>query len=491
MKIRSIMKKRRILLIALVAILTVHMAYAQKTARASKDRVNIVMFIADDLAFSDIGPYGNQIVRTPNLDGLANESLLFKQAFASSPTCAPSRSSIYSGLLPFRHGAHGNHTGVKEGTQSLVQYLQPLGYRVAIAGKYHVGPEDIFAFERVSKTNVPEPGFEKNPGLNWNLNMGPVDEWLSKRKKNDPFLLIVADHSPHVIWPEHPEYDPDEVDIPSWHIDTKDTRKSRARYYTDITKMDGNLGKLLQSLEKHKLSDNTIVVFTADQGPQWPFGKWTLYDYGIHAPLIVRWPGVVKGGSQTEALTSLVDLLPTFVEVAGGKAPENIDGQSFLPTLLGKSDSHREIVFASHTGDKLMNRAPERMLRTSRYKYILNLAPEILYTTHMDKAKDHDGGREYWDSWREKSFKDEHAAAVLWRYHNRPPEELYDLAKDPSETVNLAADPMYKDVMADFRRQMETFRESQGDFETGPEKVEAPSGNAKPQKPVAPYVFRE
>lgn len=463
-------------------------AFAQGSGRAKKDRVNIVLFIADDLACNDIGPYGNKVVRTPNLDQLAKESLLFKQAFAASPTCAPSRSSIYSGLLPFRHGAHGNHSGVKAGTKSLVQYLQPLGYSVAIAGKYHVGPEDIFAFERVSKTNVPEPGFENKPGLNWDLNMGPVDEWLSNQKKNKPFLLVVADHSPHVIWPENADYNPSEVDIPSWHIDTEDTRKSRARYYTDITKMDSNVGKLLQSLEKNGLDDNTIVVFTADQGPQWPFGKWSLYDYGIKSPLIVRWPGKVNGNSQTESLTSLVDLLPTFMEIAGGQAPEDIDGKSFLPLLQGNQQSHREMVFASHTGDRLMNRAPMRMLRTKQYKYILNLAPEILYTTHMDKAKDHDGGREYWDSWRESSFSDEHASAVLWRYHNRPPEELYDISADPEEKKNLAADPEFERVLQDFRKQMEVIRKNQGDFETGPEK-ESPVENGAKQKPVAPYVF--
>ena len=455
--------------------------------QAAGKKPNIILFIADDLGTNDIGPYGNKIVLTPNLNRLAGESLLFTHAYASSPTCGPSRSSLFSGLMPFRHGAHGNHSGVKAGTKSLAHYLQPLGYRVAIAGKLHVGPEEVFPFEHVSHTNVPEPGHEKKPGLNYDLVMDPVDKWLAAQSKSEPFLLIVADHSPHVVWPEKATYSPDQVNIPAQHIDTENTRKSRARYYTDITKMDTNLGKLLQSLAQNNLSENTIVVFTADQGPQWPFAKWSLYEYGIQTPLMVRWPGQVKANQRTNALVSLVDLAPTFVKIAGGKAPEQIDGQSFLPVIKGKQDKHREMIFATHTGDKLMNRAPARMLRTQRYKYILNLAPEIPYTTHMDKAKDHDGGREYWDSWEQKAQTDKAAAAVLERYHHHPAEELYDLESDPTERNNLAADLKYTTMLQDFRNKLATWRKDQGDFETGPEQ-NSPEP-AKGGKPVAPYVF--
>lgn len=478
-----------ILTVLLLAIL-VPATQAQHSSRLKK-KPNIILFIADDLAMEDIGPYDNEVVRTPHLDRFSGESLLFRSAFASSPTCGPSRSSIFTGLLPFRHGAHGNHSGVREGTKSMVHYLQPLGYRVAIAGKYHVGPEDLFPFERVSHTNVPEPGFEEKPALRYDLNMTPVDQWLSEQKKNKPFMLVVADHSPHVIWPEDTEYDPKAVNIPARHIDTEETRRARARYYTDITKMDANVGKLLRSLDQHGLADNTIVIFTSDQGPQWAFGKWSLYDYGIQVPLLVRWPGQLKGGSETSALVSLADLLPTFIEMAGGDTPSEFDGKSFLPVLKNKQEEHHDVVFASHTGDGNMNRSPARMLRTKRYKYILNLAPEILYTTHMDRSKNHKGGQEYWESWKAKSFTDEHAAAVLWRYHNRPKEELYDIEADPQELHNLAADPEFAGMLNDFRAQLTSWRKQQGDAETGPEdlskKQEQQKGNR--QKPIAPYVF--
>lgn len=460
---------------------------AQKHGKAAKQPFNIVLYIADDLAANDIGPYGSKVVRTPNLDQFSKESLLFTRAFAASPTCSPSRSTIFTGLMPVRHGAHGNHGGVKEGTSSIVQYLQPLGYHVAIAGKLHIGPESVFPFERIANTNVAEPGHEKNPGLNWDLNLGPVDQWLSQQKKNKPFMLVVADHSPHVVWPEKAEYDPKEVDIPAKHIDTKETRASRARYYTDITKMDNNFGKMIHFLDQYGLSNNTIVLFISDQGPQWPFAKWSLYEDGVHTPLMVRWPGTVAAGTKTDAMVSLADLVPTLMQAAGGKVPEGIDGLSFLPVLKGEKSTHRDVVFATHTGDGMMNRSPARMLRTSQYKYILNLAPEILYTTHMDRAKDHDGGREYWDSWRAASFTNPHAAAVLWRYHNHPKEELYDLQVDSLELHNLSADPAYAKMLEDFRAQLAEWRKGQDDYFDGPEEIK--EGEKKPGKPIAPYVF--
>jgi arylsulfatase A-like enzyme len=470
--------------------LFVLMGLAAAIVAAEAAPPNIVLFVADDLGANDIGPYGNRVVRTPNLDGLAGDSLLFRQAFAASPTCSPSRASLYSGLLPFRNGAHANHAGVKPGVRTLPAYLEPLGYKAAIAGKFHVGPMNAFPFQLIHGSDVPEPGHAGDGVLWTDLNMEPVDEWISDAAKGqEPFLLVVADHSPHVNWPESAEYDPATVDVPTIHIDTAETRQARARYYTDVSKMDRNVGKLLASLERNGLSENTVVIFTADQGPQWAFGKWNLYDYGTQAPLLIRWPGVAAKGAETDALVSLVDVLPTVVEMAGGTPPqrgEEVDGVSLLPLIRGEVSQLREAVFASHTGDGTMNQTPMRMIRTSRYKYILNIAPEITYTTHMDKSGVVGSGEEYWPSWRRRSFEDQAAAAVLWRYHNRPAEELYDIRHDPKETRNLAADPHYQTLLQDLRSRVAAWRKEQGDQETGVF-VSPPRDPKAP--PIAPYIF--
>jgi uncharacterized sulfatase len=447
-------------------------------------RPNVVLFIGDDLTATDIGPYGNRVVRTPHLDTLARQSVRFTRAFAGSPTCTPSRGVMYTGLMPFRNGAHANHTPARPATRSIVQHLQPLGYRVALAGKLHIGPREVFPFEYVPESNRPEPGHEKDGVLYTDLDVGAVDRWLGALGADRPFALVVADHSPHVIWPERAEYAAARVDVPANHVDTPEYRASRARYYTDVSKMDRNVGLLLASLRRRGLLERTVFVFTADQGAQLPFAKWGLYDAGIQAPLLVRWPGVARGGRTSDALVSLADLLPTFLTAAGAEVPRDLDGRSLAPLLRGETATHHDAVFAAHTGDRDFNRAPMRMLRTARYKYIRNLAPDERYTTHMDRAKDHDGGREYWDSWVERSFREEHAAATLWRYHTRPAEELYDVQADPHETRNLAGRPEHARRLAELRQRLATWRAAQGDTVTGPE----PREGDRPAPGGAPYL---
>jgi N-sulfoglucosamine sulfohydrolase len=438
-------------------------AASTQTKQRSGARPNVVLFVADDLGVGDTGPYGNKQVRTPNLDRLAARSIRFDRAFAGSPTCVPSRAVLYTGLMPFRNGAHPNHSRSRDGVKSLAHYFQQLGYATSQAGKRHFNPPSVFPFEIIKNSEAPEPGFESKPALRLDLNTAPVDRWLAGADKTRPFFLIVADHSPHVVWPDKAEYRVEDIVTPPNHIDTPDTRRARARYYTDITKMDRNLGSVLASLDRYGLAENTIFIFTSDQGAQWPFAKWTVYDAGIRVPLLIRWPGVITPGSATDAMVSLADIVPTFIEAAGGKAPEGLDGQSFLKVLRDSAQSHRENIFATHTGDREWNRNPARCIRTARYKLILNLAPEITYTTHIDLAKDHDGGREYWPSWEAEAKTDRRALAVIDRYRNHPREEFYDLLTDPYEVHNLIGDQKYADIIADLRAKLAEWRKGQGD----------------------------
>ncbi len=445
------------------------------SAQAHDPRPNLVLFVADDHLCTDCGAYGSRDVRTPNLDRLASEGLLFRLAFAGSPTCMPSRAVLFTGLMPFRNGAHANNLAgqsqCREGVRSLPHYLKELGYRVAQAGKTHFAPAPVFPFERVKDSEVPEPGFENNRGLHMDLNPQAVDDWLGRISRDQPFCLVVCDHSPHVIWPARASYDPAKITVPPNHIDTPELRASRARYYTDVTKVDTNVGRVLASLEKHGFATNTVFIYTSDQGAQWPFAKWGLYDQGIHVPFIVRWPGRIPAATFTDAMISLADVLPTFIEIAGGRPPEFLDGRSFLPVLEGRARQHRDLIFATHSQDGyVMNTSPMRCVRTTRYKYILNLAPENEYTTHMDKAKDHDGGREYWDSWVQQAQTDPRAVAILKRYHWRPKEELYDVLNDPYELHNLAENPDHADIKAELSRQLAEWRRRQHDTKTGPER---------------------
>jgi arylsulfatase A-like enzyme len=419
-------------------------------------RPDIVLFIADDLTWHDIGPYDATDVRTPHLDRLAQDSLKYDQAFAASPTCTPSRSSLYTGLYPIRNGAHANHSFVREGVKTLPVYLEPLGYRCVLAGKTHIGPRRLFPFEYLKDSNVMPPG--KTSVLWTDLGVDAIDKLLATHDRRQPLCLIVAAHSPHTIWPESDGYDPNQLKLPPYLLDTPETRRARAKYYADVTKLDKEVGQVRESLARHGYSD-ALFIFTSDQGAQWPFSKWNLYDAGIKVPLIAHWPGKTKVGT-TRAMVSLVDLLPTMIEAAGGTTPADVDGRSFLKVLTNQSDTHRDEIFAAHTGDKNMNQAPMRCVRTERFKYIQNLAPEIKYTTHVSKGQD---AGIYWSSWVKLAQTDAEAAKVVERYEHRAAEELYDVQSDPFEMNNLAPDSVHAGRLAQMRKKVNAWRLRQGE----------------------------
>lgn len=433
---------------------------AQSTGDTGSGRPHIVLFLADDHSWYDSGPYGAKDVRTPNLDRLAREGMRFDAAFAASPTCTPSRSAIYTGLFPFRNGAHANHSLVRDGIRTLPARMKALGYRVVLAGKTHIGPRPAFPFEYLAGSNVMPPG--KDHVLRTDLNTAAVDRLLAAHDRTEPLCLLVCSHSPHVYWPENDGYDRAALTLPPNLLDTPETREALARYYTDVTWMDAQLGEVLASLERHGYSDGTLFFYTSDHGAQWPFAKWNLYDAGSRVPLLVRWAGKVQPGSVAGAMVSLVDLLPTMVHAAGAPAPGELDGRSFLAVLFGTASRHRQEVFASHTGDGTMNRSPMRSIRTGRYKLILNLAPETPYKTHISEGVSSDG-RTYWESWLELATRDERAAQLVRKFRRRPREELYDVVGDPYEQHNLAVNPTRRQLLSDLRQKLKQWRLLQGE----------------------------
>lgn len=450
----SVRISRRRLLVA-AAVVALGVAAAPAAARPP----HIVLFIADDLGWRDISPYGNPDVRTPNLAKLAREGTRFEQAFAASPTCAPSRSALLTGLYPMRNGAHANHSIIADGIRTLPTAMQSLGYRTVIAGKTHFGPRASFPFEYLAGSNVSPPG--KPEVLYTDLGTAAIDRMLATHDQSRPLFLVVAAHSPHVYWPENRGYRARSLHVTPDLVDTPETRTALTRYYTDVTQLDDEVGTVRASLAKHGYRD-TLFIFTSDQGAQFPGGKWSLYDAGIRVPLIASWPGHVANGQVSPAMVSLVGLMPTLAEAAGGRAPDGLDGRSFLPALTGGQPNHLTYVHAAHTGDANMNRAPMRMIRTERYKLIVNLRPDIRYQTHIDAGKSIDG-KSYWDSWVARAEHDPRAAALIRRYRVKPPEELYDLERDPFELTNRADDPAMRAVKADLRRRLDAWRVAQGE----------------------------
>lgn len=400
---------------------------------------NLVLFLADDHGYFDSPVYGDPTVRTPTLERLAKEGTVFTHAFSGAAICIPSRAIIASGLCSWRNGATANGKQMHAGIKTLPSYLKEQGYATAHFGKSHFLPAASYQDWQAVPSEIKGEGT-----LNNDLDPAAVETWLANRpNKSQPICLIVCCHSPHVTWRENDGYDPAQLKLPASSIDTPETRQMRARYYSDITKMDTQLAAVYASVQKH-LPQNTLFLYTSDNGAQWPFAKWNLYDAGIRLPMIAVWPGRTRAKARTSAMVSFTDILPTFIEAAGGAAPAQIDGRSFLKVLTGQTNRHRTEIYASHTADNngQMNCYPMRAVHDGRFKYIRNLKPEFAYHTHIDRGVARDG-RTLWDSWLAAAKSNPQAAVTVKRYHQRPAEELYDTQADPHELHNLAADPRH------------------------------------------------
>jgi N-sulfoglucosamine sulfohydrolase len=446
---------RKYLFVAAILLVLVCVRETRAWANSTSQRPNIVVFLADDLGKLDCAPYGSKDIRTPNMQRLAEQGMLFSRAYVASPSCAPSRAALLTGLMPAQNKAEANHSKPDPALKKWPAYFQELGYEVVSFGKVsHYKHTKDYGFDFFA-----DDGFHEHQAIS------NAVKWLRARKRADakPLCLMVGSNWPHVPWPEKElGYDPNDLILPVGNIDTAKTRAWRARYAAAVSKADDDLG-MVMDVVKESLPSNTLLLFSSDHGAQWPFGKWNLYETGVGTPLIVSWPDVIKPNSQSESLVTWTDFLPTLIDVAQGQPPANIEGQSFLKVLLGTSQTHRDRVFTTHSNDNRMNIYPSRAVRDSRWKYIRNLHPEFAFTTHLDIVSGRLGQRDFFASWEEKAKESAEAAAVMKRYHERPAEELYDLTNDPHEQKNLAGDAKFSVELSRLRTELDVWMTSQND----------------------------
>ncbi|HVK14915.1 MAG TPA: sulfatase [Gemmataceae bacterium] len=436
----------RWLLLSLSALFPVPAVLADAPARP-----NVVVFLADDLGWADCSIHGGKDVLTPNMARVAAAGMMFTHAFVASPSCAPSRAALLTGLAPVRNGAMLNHSRPRPGVRLWPAYFKDLGYEVVAIGKVaHYAQVRDYGFDHASHFTYHEDDCVE-----------AAVKWLAARKSDKPLCLFVGTNWPHVPWPKTGGPDPAKVAVPPTLVETPETRQARSRYLAGVALADRDLGLVYDAARKH-LGDDALFVFSGDHGSQFPFGKWTCYDAGVRTPLVVAWSGRVKAGTVSDAMVTWTDLLPTCIVASGGKVPDGLDGRSFLPVLRGEATAHHDKVFFTHSGDGAMNRYPLRAVRTRAWKYIRNLDPAGEFHSHVDKAAAGDG-RDYWDSWVAKAKADPAAAAVVRRYHTHPAEELYDLAADPWELKNLADDPAHAATLRGLRADLDARMKDHGD----------------------------
>ena len=277
------------------------------SVHSQEKKPNIVIIIADDCTHSELSLYGGKNVETPAIDKLASESLTFNKAYVTMSMCTPSRSELYTGLSPVSSGVCWNHSQARTGTQSIVQHLDKLGYRTGIAGKLHINPmKSVFPFELVE-------GVEGNCVSNTaKYDSKGMYEFVI-RNPEQPFCLVTTLTCPHAPWTvgDASHFNSDSLVLPPYFVDTKETRIAYSKYLAEIEVLDEQVGKTIEMLKKANVYDNTIVIFTSEQGGQFPYCKWTNYDNGVHTAFVIRWKGVTTAGRRTDALIQYNDVLPT------------------------------------------------------------------------------------------------------------------------------------------------------------------------------------
>ena len=437
---------------------------------------NVLLVLCDDIRWNALSCMGHPHLKTPHIDKLASEGMLFENTFCTTSLCSPSRASILSGLYAHAHGVTNNFTEYPDDMGTFPVQLQGAGYETAYIGKYHMGEQN----------DEPRPGFDhfvthKGQGkyfdteFNFNGKERKVvegyyttvvtdmaEEWIKDREQEKPWMLMLGHKAPHSFYFPEPKYenafDDVEVNYPhssfrldgkpewikkrltTWHgiygpifdwrkefPDTSaagvvDFERMVRAYWGTILSVDDSMGRLISLLKSRGELDNTVVIFMGDngllEGEHGMVDKRTMHEASIRIPLVIRYPGLAGGKPKVvpeQVLT--VDIAPTICELAGSKPLAKIHGSSMVDMLNGEDDDWRSAWFYHYNYEKQFPYTPNvRGIRTDRWKLI--------------RYPHGDGGA------------DRHMA------------ELYDMANDPEEKHNLIEDPSQKNRVADLSKRL-------------------------------------
>lgn len=400
-------------------------------------RPNILFCIADDWSWPHAGAGGDRVARTPNFDRVAREGVLFTHAFCASPSCTPSRAAILTGQAIHRLEESGNlWSTLRARFETYPDLLEKAGYAVGLQGKGW-GPGDFRPGGR--SRNPAGPSFKS------------FAEFLKTVPPGKPFAFWFGSSDPHRPYDRGSGraagYKPEEVVVPPFLPDTPEVREDLLDYYFEVERFDRQVGELLRALEASGRASNTLVVITSDNGMPFPRCKTNLHDSGSRMPLAIRWPARVKGGRTADALVSLADLAPTFLEIAGLAVPPSMTGRSLLPLLEGRPDpADRTRVFVERERHANVRKGdlsyPARAVRTAEWLFIRNFKPDRWPSGDPEKHVavgpfgdcDNSPTKEQILARRDQDL----GRFFLLSFGKRPARELYDLAKDPHQIENVA-----------------------------------------------------
>jgi N-sulfoglucosamine sulfohydrolase len=404
---------------------------------------NILWITSEDMN-PFLGAYGDSLARTPNLDKLAGEGVLYRNAFATAPVCSPSRSCIITGVYATSLGTQHlrSEITIPEQIRGFPKYLREAGYYCTNNVKEDYNFTDTTIWDESSAT------------AHWR-----------NRAEGQPFFSVFNFETTHQsqifgsdsafyekygrLLEESERCDPATVPVPPYHFDSPTVRKLWARYYDLVTLMDRQAGEILQQLEDDGLADNTIVFYYSDHGTGMPRSKRALYDSGLKVPLIIKAPPAwqeelgLPAGTESEELVSFVDFAPTILNLAGIDIPDYMQGTSFL----GPGKQTQEYVYGhADRVDEAYEIA--RTVRTKQYRYIRNYLPQLPLIQDNFFTDQSEIMQELRRLKAQGNFTP--AQAAMWQ-PTRPPEELYDVREDPFEVNNLADQAEYREVLLELR----------------------------------------
>ncbi|MDA0347356.1 MAG: sulfatase [Verrucomicrobia bacterium] len=416
---------------------------------------NILLIVSEDNG-QELGCYGEPYVQTPNLDQLASEGVLFKNAYVAQAGCSQSRASFLTGLYPHQNGQIGLATWkfrmYDENTPNIVRSLKAAGYRTGIIGKLHVNPEPAFPFD-----------FKAIPSANFNRK--DQDNYATEAKRfmtadEEPFFLSVNypdAHRPFITQvdglPKKPLTGKDVKPLAYFGIDNAELRQQTADYYNCMSRLDSLIGNLLSKLQETGKTDNTIIAYIGDHGADMLRGKRTSYEGGTRVPFIMKWPEHAKANLVSTELVSLIDLAPTLLEAAGAEPIPNLPGRSLLPLLKGESKDWRQYLFTEFHIHSAHNYYPQRTVQDDRYKLIVNLMPGV-----KNPGYEFTNNR-FFENLNDTIRSAEEPIKSAYLNMERPVRfELYDLKEDPYEFTNLAANPAVSGHLARLQKTLQSWR---------------------------------
>jgi len=447
---------------------------------SQNNRPNILVIMGDDISRTSIGAYGCTYIKTPNIDRIAKEGVLFTNAFVCNPKCSPSRACFLTGRYSWQLEEACNHIPVMPPKWKFYpELLEKSGYSIGFTGKgwapgVFYGEHNPAGWEYNTISCTPPYNGISNKDYAANF-----EDFLNKRDANKPFCFWFGTHEAHRKY-EKDSYkkegkDLSKVVVQEFLPDNELVRSDLADYSVEVEYHDMMIGKALESLAKRGLLDNTIIIATSDQGMPFPRVKGQMYDEDFHEAFVVRWGDKIKPGRVVTDFINFPDVAPTIMEAAGLKPDKQMTGKSFLNVLLsdqsGRIDKTRAFSILGRErhdmgrieGDQITVGYPVRAIRNDKYLYAHNYKPNRWPAGDPEYGYNNCDGSPTKSYMTELKENDPDYKYYLMSFGKRPPDELYDIEKDPDCVTNLASDPKYATVIKQLKAQMDKALKLQND----------------------------